>query len=258
MSIVLGDRRFAEVMPRPEPYKVLTVPDDGNRYAWLVEDYKTGPEKWDGRPRSVYKNYDPANFSPLPATIPTQKLFYSLSEAWQITLKELMRLGCRGVLSDDELLAAWRKTTRDAAGQFDRHTWNNVKDPAKVYTDYVQRLNVPPSFTEGDMAQQDLLFSRNIIKVIGEDARYLYYETLDVSIQPPDPEEIFGKWWLVGWLTQSTTRPIGDREWAHTRWPYFQGYGCPYLVLGRAGINKVEKYWCRDIEPGAEYSPYSP
>lgn len=260
----------------PLPYKILTVPDDGRRYAFIVEDYKTGDNTdWGGLPRSLRKG----DGGPLPATVPVDGLFYPLNEQWQRFHYELCREACFGVLSEEQMLFAYRRTFRDAGGWRDRHTYNDVKnDPPHLHTDYILGLNLPPSLTYGDAAQKGLLNSRNIIHVIREDARWIYYETLNHTmydvptvgaspvsvnggtkylIDPPSVEEVWGKWWLVGWMSQSTSVSIGDREWAHTRWPYFGGYGAPYLVLGRGGVNKVEKYWCVDIKPG-EFSPYNP
>ena len=253
---IMGDIKLP-APPAPEPYRILRVPDEG-RFMFLVEDYKTGPEKWDGKPRSLYLNYkkDPP-YNGLPATIPMQKLFYALNEEWQQFLFALYYRACFNSLSLEDMMRGWRNTTRDAGGQFDRHTWNNVKDPEKVYTDYVQGLNLDSPY--GDMEQQDLLFERNIVKVLGEDTKGNYIiETLDPLKPPPFVDDVWGKWWLVGWLTISTSFEIGEKEWVVLKWPWLRQFGTPYLVLGRGGTNKVPKYWCKPIENGAEYSPYSP
>lgn len=267
------------------------MPDDGRRYAWIVEDYKSGPETdWIDKPRSIVKNYKDANqplYNPLPATVQTQRIFYPLNEPWQRFLHAAMKRGSFNTMSEADYLLAWRKTTRDSGGQFDGHTWDTIDkrtDPAdlKIFTDYIQGLNLPPAHTYGDMMQQDLLFSRNIIRVTREEAGangWVYYETLNHTmydspmpgtspvrvggrtkylVDPPDLGAVWGNKWLIGWLTQSTTfELVKNTEWSHTRWPFFNGYGCPYLVLGRNGENRVRKYWTRPIPPGAEYSFYT-
>ena len=49
---------------------------------------------------------------------------------------------------------------------------------------------------------------------------------------------------------------IGDIR-ARLRWPFFGGYGCPLMSLGRDGVNRVPKYWCKPIANGATFNLYT-
>jgi len=228
----------------------------------LRDDWETA--LWNTSPRSRVLGYkanketDPWNG--LPATIPTLKLFYTLSEAWQRFYFELCWLANHRALTMDEMLFAYRHLTKDSGGWRDRHTWNNVKDPEKVFTDYVLEMNMPPAVNYGDAAQQDLLSSGNIVKVIGEGRvsgeSAWKIETLDPSLPPPPIDEIWGKWWLVGWCT------VSGYNWdtgakARLKFPFFNGYGAPLMVLGRGGSNVVAKSWCEPIMNGTEYNLYT-
>ena len=255
MNVHLSFSPDAPPAPKPEPIRTLTVPQEG-RYMLLVDDWDT--EQWDRMPRSKQKNYkkDPP-WNALPATIPTTKTFWTLNEEWQWFHFDLMRRATFGTMTYAELLSAYQSTTRDAGGWRDRHTWNNVKDPAKVYTDYVLGLNIPPEHTEGDAEQQDLLSSGNIVKVLGTAANGKYIiETLDILRPPPSVDKVWGKWWLVGFLTLSAYDWDRDVR-ARIKWPFFNGYGCPHMTIGKDGVNYMERAWCRPIENGATYNLYT-
>lgn len=236
----------------PEPYRVLRVPDEG-RYMVLVDDWDTA--LWNFKPRSLYKNYkkDPP-WNALPATVPTEKLFFALSEEWQWFYFDLIRRATFETMSNAALKDAYQKTVRDAGGWRDRHTWNNVDDPPKVYTDHVLGLNLFSRY--GNAAQQDLLSSGNIVKVIGEEKGRWLIETLDPFQSPPSVDEVWGKWWLVGFMTLSGYN-WETKERARLKWPFFNGYGGPHMNLGRGGTNLLEKYWTRPIANGAEFSLYA-
>jgi hypothetical protein len=165
----------------------------------------------------------------------------------------------------DVMLQGYRRTTRDSGGWRDRHTWNNVKDVLdpddptwlpKIFTDYVLGLNVPPDFTRGDAAQKDLLSSGNIVKIIGQTASHYMIETLDPFLPPPSVDEVWGKWWLVGWATLSAYN-FDTNTRARLKWPFFDGYGCPLMSLSRDGINRVERFWCKPVENGAVINLYT-
>ena len=154
-------------------------------------------------------------------------------------------------------------------------------DPANtphLYTDYVLGYNLPPDPTYGDAAQQDLLSSGNIVKVISASAgnaalrlasRLLpsvfeldageptyTIETLDPFLPPPHIDDVWGKWWLVGWATLSAYD--WDRNVkARLKWPFFDGYGCPLMVLGKGGTNRVPQYWCAPVANGTELPLYT-
>lgn len=236
----------------PAPITSIVVPDDGGRYMRLVDDWETA--LWNFRPRSLDKNYkkDPP-LNALPATVPTRKLFYALNREWQFFYFELMRRATFGTMTDAELLDAYIPTTRDAGGWRDRHTWNNVKDPPKVYADYVLGLNLDSPY--GDAAQQDLLSSANIVKVIGELNNDYIIETLDPFQPPPSVDDVWGKWWLVGFITLSAY-DFDTEEKARLKQPFFNGYGCPLMSLGKGGQNRVPKFWCKPVEGGQTLDLY--
>lgn len=251
----------------PEPIRTITVPDDGARYMLLADDWDT--ERWGSMPRSRSLGYktDPP-WNALPATIPTLKLFYTLNREWQLFYFEMMKRATFGTMSDAALLAAYKSTTRDAGGWRDRHTWNNViddrqkipLDEQKIYTDYVLGYNIPPAHTWGDAAQQDLLSSGNIVKVVSEatlgGTAAWVIETLNPFLPPPPVDEVWGKWWLVGWATLSAYNWDTGQK-ARLKWPFFNGYGCPLMFLGRDGRNRVPKYWCKPVQPGQTINLYT-
>lgn len=277
-------------LPKPEPYRVLTVPNDGGRYMLLADDWDTA--QWDHKARSHFKGYksDPP-WNGLPATVQTQKSFYALNEQWQRFYFELCRLANGYSVPMEDMLNSYRNLTRDSGGWRDQHTWDHWRnerdkvphDKQKIFTDYVLGLNLPPAHNEGDAEQQDLLSSGNIVKVLGEINNDYIIETLNYVLydephpgaspvrvnsndtkyllDPPAVDDVWGKWWLVGWATVSGYRWATDdlpAEKRRMKWPRFGGYGCPLMFLGRDGKNRVAKYWCKPIANGAEFSPYMP
>ena len=259
MKPLTGEIAFPPPIPPPAPIRQITVPDDGFRYVQLVDDWDT--EEWGYMPRSKAKNYkiDPP-WNGLPATVQTSKLFHKLRREWQLRYLELIRRSNAESVPLEVVLSDYENLTRDSGGWRDQHTWNNWRnerdnippDEQKVYTDWVLNKNIPPAWTYGDAMQQDLLSSGNIIRVIREDAAasgYVYYETLNTKLPPPDPDKAFGDWALVGWCTVSAYNfDTGEKH--RFKWSRFGGYGCPLMHLGRDGINRVEKFWTRPVEPG--------
>ena len=276
--------------PKPEPpapYKILTVPNDGNTYMQLLDDWDTA--QWGYKPRSQAKNYksDP-DWNALPATVQTLKLFYPLNKQWQLFNYDLIRRANGYSLPADMMLEGYRKSFRDSGGWRDQHTYENWReDKANVprnkqhiYTDHVLGLNVPDEYTMGDAMQQDLLSSGNIVKVIGEGQllgkpawviETLNHTMYDVPtagaspvningrtkylLDPPTIDDVWGKWWLVGFATSSGYNWTTGAK-ARLPWAYFGGYGMPLITLGKGGVNRVQKTWCKPIANGAQFSLY--
>ena len=258
-------------VPGPTPMWTVKVPATG-RFMRLVDDKDTAKWGYVARSRAIGYKSDP-DWNGLPATIPMQKRFHVLNEPWQLRYIELYHEVCFKSLPQADVIEAWRHTMKDSGGLCDQHTFDWVAKrglPAKLFTCHIQKLNLGSEY--GDMQQQDLVFSGNIVKVIGEGAGsaalrifarllprahelsgltggepYYTIETLNTKLPTPSVSELMEKPWLWGMLTSSGYNwETGESR--RMQWPWMKNFGVPYLVLGVDGSNRIPKFWCKEVK----------
>lgn len=232
----------------PQPLRRFTVPKRGEFFQ-ILHDFETA--EWGHRPRSVVLNYkkDPP-LNPLPDTayLPGCKPadFVPLPSEWQMFWFDLLRLACNKTLSDEELIRRWANLTKDGRAFTDRHAVQNG------FRDYIQGLNVGAK----PISHKSLSTGGNIVKKIGVDGGKILVEALDLSKPPPRAEDVWGKWYLIHWATQSTVEKLPSGKYRIVRFPQLGSWGTPFPLVSFNGVNKIEPAWTKPIENDSEYSPY--
>jgi len=243
IRMTLDDKEFFQRDP------FFRVPSDGK---YLVALHDQDCAAWNYKPRPLeleYKKDPPANA--LPETVPTAGCkeygeFVPLSEKWQwFWFGLLMTAAPRKSVA--ELKAAWASLTANARALTDQHAVQNG------YADYVlgKNLTAPP------MSIKCLTMGGNLLKWTGEFSGGKYVvEALDASKDPPMVIDVWEKWWLVHWCTESTVLPLPGRRYQVGRFPQLEPFGCPFPFITMTGRNKIERNRVEAIGQGNLYTPY--
>jgi hypothetical protein len=249
-------------IPIPTDSQIYVVPDDGETYWQMLHDFEN--PHWNYLPRSHYVNKNYRKFPPanaLPETVQFKKdEFFPLSESFQLLYFELFKHAADGYMSDAELLTAWREFAKDHIALFDNNAWDNGN------IDYNLGENLGDEKGEGVIRQKALGFGGGIVKQVMDMGTEVVIEAIDPTTTVPDIEDIWGKWHLVGWATQETMTELAwdAREkptmWRVSPFPHIRqgGWksGTPYLLLGKDGLQTIEKNRLKPITNGETYSPH--
>jgi len=240
-----------------QPYKYLCVPDSG-AYVRVKDDWQMA--EWEYKPRAYTIDGWKQDINPdggFPATVrcyPAGGVAYetiALTREWQLLWYQMLERACYNKIPDIHLKESWRHVTEHGRALTDNFAVQ------QGYADYILGLNL----TAKPIRQKPLTMSGNILRVIGGDSAYYIVEALDLSGPAPGIDELWGKWWLVQWGTQSTIVKVGD-GYRRTDFPQLNyggvGYGVPFLLASQDGALRVPKAWCQPIEHGESYSPYYP
>jgi hypothetical protein len=238
-----------ELNKTPTPIKNYVVPNDGI-YLQVKHDFET--EDWQYKPRSIILNYKkepPLNPLPDTAYLPGCKPndFVPLSKEWQFFWFDLLRLASNGTKTQPELLIAWEDLTKQGRAFTDFHS------TAYGFTGYVLGINLN---SNSPIQHKSISCGGNIVKKVGTDGGKILIKALNLSNPPPKAEDVWGKWHLIHWATQSTIQEISDGAYRVVRFPQLGSWGVPFPLVSLNGINKIDPSWTKPLSGGQVISPY--
>lgn len=249
LSVFITRNNTTPSVPQPV---TLRVPDTG-RFVQVKHDFETA--LWNYEPRALtigYKpDYNPSGAFPdtfrISSLTAGDDITIPLFRDWQAYWYHLLRLACSDVIPNDILLQRWAEITEHGRALTDGFAVQ------QGYADYILGINTGSK----PIRQKMLTMGGNILRVTGESSTHWYIETLDTTTAPL---EVWGKWWLIHWGTQTSIKKRADGSWLVTDWGQLNwngiGYGVPFLLLSDTGAAKIRKEYCKPIANGVEYSPY--
>ena len=266
---------FLAPQPNMFPISEWKIPSAG---VWKICLHDWENPIWKYAPRSLFNNggnlpyrKDPPE-NALPETVPMDGLkpndFQPLSKAWQRRWFEMLAYAVNatvtwgvdgwptahgGDMDTEHLIVAWLSLTAEARALTDRHAWNT---PDKRFAEHVtgQNLDSP----NGDMQIKSLQMGGNPVKVLWEDGTYYYIETCNLELPPPSLEYIMSRPNLHGFATQETIIKNSDGTYKVVHFPQLRingvKTGTPFPIIGKNGVNRIEKKVVKDIANGENYS----
>ncbi|MHA2246892.1 MAG: hypothetical protein ACXADY_18250 [Candidatus Hodarchaeales archaeon] len=232
------------------------VPDDGHVYWQVTHDYEN--ELW-GEPRPKVLGYKPSA-PPEERSLPemynlkgvSSGEFTPMSPLYQQLWFDLLDKASGFAHSVEEILQVWKDVTAQARALTDRHSREYG------FADYIlgENLNGKP------MAIKYLTCGGNLLRQKRRDGTRIYVEAINTSEPAPDVNELWGKWWLIQWATESTVFRLPDKTWQVSRWHWNftndKKYGTPFPLLSENGEFRIDRGLLKSVNPGEIISPYNP